>query len=176
MRGKLKEVIEVLKKIGCDIRCVKPENAHLTLRFIGAVPECKLEGIKRAMEDALKATGPFEMSFCGTGIFPGPDIPRVVWIGVGEGKGKLKRIKDLLEENLSKAGVKKDNREYRSHLTVGRIKSPSGKNNLLLWVKSNAGLCLGVMTVSKIVLMQSTLRRDGPEYTPLCIVNLDNVK
>ena len=172
VREKLKGAIETLGKIGCGLKCVKPENAHLTLKFIGAVPEPKIEGIKRAMECALKGTCPFSVSFCGAGIFPRADIPRVVWIGVGKGKEKLERIKVLLEENLSNAGIEKEKREYHSHLTLGRIKSPRGKNNLLSWVKSNAEISLGVMTVKKIVLMQSTLRKDGPEYTPLGIVNL----
>ncbi len=176
VREKLKKAIETLGKIGCSLKCVKPENAHLTLKFIGAIPGPKLEGIKGAMECALKGTSPFEISFCGAGIFPRVDIPRVVWIGVKKGEEKLKRIKVLLEENLSNTGIEKESREHHSHLTLGRIKSPRGKNNLLSWVKSNADLSLGIMTVRKIVLMQSTLRKDSPEYTPLGIVNLDTIK
>lgn len=173
VREKLKEVVGSLRKTGADMRCVKAENTHLTLRFLGGVEEQALDNIKKAMEKALEGITSFNILFHGVGAFPKIESPRVIWLGVREGKEKLHEIRDRLEENLSQIGIEKEDREYHSHLTLGRVKSQLGRERLLSWIKSNAEFELGPMKVNKIVLMESILKREGPEYSPLKVVSLE---
>lgn len=173
VREKLKEVLASLRETGADMRCVKAENTHLTLRFLGGVEQQALDNIKKAMEKALKGITSFDILFHGIGAFPKIETPRVVWLGVREGEQKLRVIRDRLEENLAQIGIEKEGREYHSHLTLARVKSQLGKETLLSWIKSNAGFDLGPMKANKIALMESVLKREGPEYSPLKVVGLE---
>ena len=176
IKQKLREVVENLKEIDADVKYVKPENAHLTLKFLGYVNESRLEDIKMALETTLKDTMPFEVSFSGISAFPSVNVPRVVWLGVKQGRETLHGVRDRLEENLSEIGIEKEGREYHSHLTVGRVKSGRGRNKLVSWLKSNSDLEIGSMAVSEIVLMRSILKKEGPEYSPLKVVGLRTEK
>ncbi len=173
LREKLRQVVQDLTKAGGDIRCVKPENTHLTLRFLGGTEESKLDEIKKAMEKTLQGVSPFKISFYGIGTFPGIENPRVLWVGVKEGKEKLREIRDVLEENLLQTGIEKEDRKYRSHLTLGRVKSQRGKDRLVSWIKSNENLDFGSMKADRIVFMESILKpQEGAKYKPLGVVNL----
>lgn len=172
VRAKLKEALERLRETGADVRCVKPENAHLTLRFLGKVTESDAEKIKKAMEKALQGICVFKVSFSGVGAFPRTETPRVVWTPVREGEEKLCKIRDLLQETLFQVGIEKEGREYRPHLTLARIKSHRARDKLVSWIGSNNDIDLGSMEVSQVALMESTLTRDGPKYRPLAIVSL----
>ncbi len=173
IKGKLGEVIESLRETDAGVRYVKPENAHLTLRFLGYVNESKVEDIKIALGTALQGIKPFDVSFLGIGAFPNVNVPKVVWAGIREGRETLHEIRDRLEENLSKIGIEKERRQYHSHLTVGRVKSERGRDKLVSWLKSNAELEIGSMKVSEIILMESMLKKEGPEYFPLKVVSLE---
>lgn len=172
IREKLRQVTESLKKTDADVKYVEPENAHLTLRFLGYVNEPRLEDIKVALETTLDGITPFEVSFSEIGAFPNVNVPRVVWLGISRGGEELRRIRGRLEESLSRIGIEKEGREYHSHLTVGRVKSGRGRNKLVSWLKSNVDLEIGSMKVSEVVLMESVLKKEGPEYSPLKVVNL----
>ncbi len=172
VRAKLKEALEKLRETGADVRCAKPENAHLTLRFLGKVTESDAEKIKKAMEKALQGICVFNVSFGGAGTFPETGAPRVVWTTVIEGAQKLCRIRDLLEEKLSQIGIEKEDREYHPHLTLARVKSHRAGDKLASWIESNNDLDLGSMEVSRVTLMESKLTRDGPEYRSIATVNL----
>ncbi len=172
IRDKLRQVTESLKKTDADVKYVKPENAHLTLKFLGYVNESRLEDIKVALETTLDGITPFEVSFSEIGAFPNVNVPRVVWLGISRGGEELHRVRDRLEESLSKIGIEKESREYHSHLTVGRVKSSRRRNKLVSWLKSNIELEIGSMKVSEIVLMESILKKEGPEYFPLKVVTL----
>ena len=172
VRAKLKEALERLRETGADMRCVKPENAHLTLRFLGKVTGSDAEKIKKAMEKALHGICVFKVSFGGAGAFPGTGAPRVVWTSIRKGEKELCRIRNLLEKTLSQAGIEKEDREYHPHLTLARVKSHRAGDKLASWIESNNDLDLGSMEVSRVTLMESTLTRDGPEYRPLAIVSL----
>ena len=109
----LREVTGSLRELNADVRLVKPENAHLTLKFLGNVDESKLEGVKTILETSLQCITPFEISFLGIGAFPNANVPKVIWVGVSQGGEILHRVKDMLEENLSEIGIEKESRRER---------------------------------------------------------------
>ena len=172
IKKNLEEVIINLKETGADIKCVRPENAHLTLRFLGQVEETRIANIKEVMGNVLRDTTFFDMVLSGVGAFPGKNSPRVVWVGVKTGAEKLLEIHDVLEENLAAAGFEKETRKYHSHLTLARVKSARSRKVLISWLELNENLNIGSMRTSEIVLMESRLKREGAEYLPLEVVTL----
>ncbi len=167
IRSGLAAVQEVLKKSGADVKWVKPKNIHLTLKFLGHISEPQLKDVFKAADESIKETAPFSLLFSGLGAFPKSNNPRVVWVGVEEGKEKLSRINQNLEGILKRNGFPAEEREYHPHLTLGRVKSSQNKAKLIGSLKSEKDYYIGSMEAKKITVMQSILKSEGPEYKPL---------
>lgn len=168
----MKESLEVLqsswKVRAHGVRWVKPEGLHITLKFLGNVPEEQLQAIKEAMKKALLGFTPFEVRVKGVGAFPSLRSPRVLWVGIEDEKGKLKEIFKALERALEKLGFPREDRPFSPHLTLGRVK---GKGDFGFLNKSS-GLDFGALLVKEVILFKSDLKPEGAEYTPLYAVPL----
>jgi 2'-5' RNA ligase len=105
----------------------------------------------------------FEIEFSGCGIFPNFSHPRVLWVGVKNGKEDLIKISGEINQELSKLKFEKE-KNFHPHLTIGRIKSNRNKDKLLELIKEKNGENFGKMYVEEIVLMKSTLTQKGPIY------------
>ncbi|MCB4792847.1 MAG: RNA 2',3'-cyclic phosphodiesterase [Elusimicrobia bacterium] len=167
---KLKEDILFLqskfKKALADVKWVNKDKFHLTLKFLGETQQDALEDILGCISASIAGLKPFRAAFSGTGVFPNIHRPRVVWVGVNEGKEKLDLIAKELEENLEVLGYPKEKRVFTSHLTLGRFKSEKNKAGLIKLVTENekAKAEIGSFEVKSIDLMQSILHPEGPEY------------
>jgi 2'-5' RNA ligase len=145
------------------LRLVRPELVHVTLKFLGEVPESRVEKVAQALR-GIKAQ-PFAASVKGMGAFPGRSI-RVVWLGL---EGDFQGLYQGVEEALSPLGFKREERGFSPHVTIGRVGRPSGDINLQLAPKIEqfADLDLGQFTVDRFFLKKSTLTRGGPIYDNL---------
>ncbi len=154
-----------LKKTVDGVKWVRPDNIHLTLKFLGHIEKEVVEKTKDILGRAAGRTKPFLMKLSSVGAFPDPSRPRVIWIGIDENK-ELSSLAGLIEEELVPLGIEKESRPFHSHLTLARVKFLKDKSSV-----KNAFASLEVppveMTASKITLFQSTLRREGPIYTVL---------
>ena len=166
-QSKLRAIQDKLKKSGADVRWVKPENIHLTLKFLGYVSALQLKDVFAATDESIKGIAPFPLSFSRLGAFPRLNNPRVVWVGVKEGEETLSRIKESLERILKRNGFPQDGREYHPHLTLGRVKSSRNRDELVEAVKSEKDCFVGSIEAKKITIIQSILKPEGPEYKPL---------
>lgn len=119
-----------------------------------------------------KEIRPFTLSFSGLGAFPKPQNPRVIWVGVKEGKENLLRISQNLEEILSRCGFKREERPFHPHLTLGRVKSPKNRDSLIKAIESEKDFTAGSMKVEEVVVMQSVLKPEGAEYSALHVSRL----
>ncbi|MBI3752997.1 MAG: RNA 2',3'-cyclic phosphodiesterase [Deltaproteobacteria bacterium] len=97
---------------------VKPENVHLTIKFLGDIEADKVDSIARLLEDAAAQSRSFDISVKGVGGFPTIDNPRVLWVGVEDDKN-LSHLYDNLENGLTALGFKKEDRPFKPHLTLG---------------------------------------------------------
>ncbi len=158
---------EELKKTSAQVKWVKPENIHLTLKFLGHVTPEELEKVKLITKETLEPFAPFEVSISGLGAFPKIKYPRVIWVGVDQGKEELKRMVSNLEERLARIGFAKEKRPFSPHLTLGRVKSSKGRERLIEALSLVKASNLGNMRVTKISIMKSELRPEGPIYTIL---------
>ena len=172
----ISRVQEELKRSGAQVKWVKPENIHLTLKFLGYITKEELEKVKLATREALKPFAPFEMGVASLGAFPKIKYPRVIWVGIDRGREELKRMASQLEERLMIIGFAKEKRTFSPHLTLGRVKSLKGRERLTEILTGNRVTNLGNMGVTKISLIKSELKPQGPVYTSLEEINLENKK
>ncbi|MGB2768879.1 MAG: RNA 2',3'-cyclic phosphodiesterase [Candidatus Zixiibacteriota bacterium] len=167
---KIKSEIEQLqapfKKTDTFVSWVKPKNIHVTLKFLGEVPEERMNEVFSATEKALEGTRKFTMSLRGTGAFPNPRRPRVIWVGAGSGGEELSQMAVRIEQEMEKIGFPKEKRKYSAHFTIGRVKSPKNIEKLMELV-SSSDFQTEEIEVNEVVVMKSQLDPGGAIYTPL---------
>ena len=166
----LKKVAEIqgdLKSSHADVRWVSPEKIHLTLKFFGNIEEERVEAIVSAIEDSVRQTQVFAIRAKGTGAFPHWRTPRVIWMGLIDGKGILIPFQKQLDTDLKGIGFEPEGRGFQPHLTLGRVNSSRGKEELIRRIERFREEDFGEIPVEKVILFKSDLRPSGPIYTPL---------
>jgi 2'-5' RNA ligase len=148
------------------LRMTDPEQAHITLTFLGEIDEDELPALRTAVESAVEQSGvsPFELSFGGLGVFPSLDYISVVWLGVVEGGTEVTRLHDAIEDRTTALGYDPEDHEFTPHVTLARMDHAGGKDHVQDVVQNRDPLA-GEMTVSEIRLTESTLTEDGPVYS-----------
>ena len=147
-----------------DIRWVKPDNIHLTLKFLGEVKEDRIDGIVKGIRDVCGRYGRLRLEVCGLGVFPNRRSPRVLWVDV-TGDGMLAGLQRDIEKAMALEGFKKEKRGYTPHLTMGRFRSLREKDHLFERIDQLSDNSLGFMDVKSVALMRSDLGPAGAEYT-----------
>lgn len=161
-----------LKASKADVRWVSPENIHLTLKFFGTIEEWKIESITKAIEAPVKATPPLSVLVRGMGAFPGLRNPRVIWAGLNNGKEVLISFQKRLDGALQKIGFPPEDRTFHPHLTLGRLRSNYGKEDLIRVMEKYRDEVFGHFQVETVILFKSDLTPQGPIYTKLKEVRL----
>ena len=173
MARKISEAQDSLRAGLKDIRWVAKENVHLTLKFLGAIAEDRVESIVSRLERALHSMSSFTISARGLGVFPDIRRARVLWVGLeGQSLGELARE---VERALEPIGFACEEREFRPHLTVGRWRSFNGpadslRQALARWEEHD----FGSASIEEVVLFQSMTRPEGAVYVPLRVIRLSN--
>ena len=166
IREALGQIEDELRKTISGVKWVKPDNIHLTLKFLGHIEKETVEQIKEILNQVAAQIKPFKMKLSSPGVFPSPTRPRVIWIGIDEENKESSHLANLIEERLATLGIEKESRAFHAHLTLARVKFLKDKSSV-----KNAFASLKVpqteMTASKIALFQSTLTREGSIYTIL---------
>jgi 2'-5' RNA ligase len=167
VRARFGELQRLLGAAGADVRWVRPDRAHLTLKFLGEATAEQIEAMAAALDEIGPSTAPFEVAFGGTGVFPNPRRPRVLWIGITEGVERLRPLAAAIDEAASAAGFEREHRPFSPHITLGRFRSSSGWERLSGLMDKHAGFDAGRMTAADVRLIESVLLAEGPRYTPL---------
>ncbi len=155
-----------------EVRPVKPENLHITLKFLGEPPVASDEALIDAARAAVTGISPFSLAIEGVGLFPNHDKPRVLWLGVTGDIEKTQSLEQTLTKHLSALGVVRDERSYTPHLTVGRIVSDNVRGRLVRLVRERKGVGVGIMPVNSVTLYESALHPDGSVYRSLAAIKL----
>jgi 2'-5' RNA ligase len=108
------------RKRRSDIRWVRMDGLHLTLRFLGPTPMDRVAALASVVDSAAGADGPFEVELSGGGAFPSPTRPRTLWLGITDGQDDLRRLAERVSRRLTEAGWPPETRPFRGHLTLGR--------------------------------------------------------
>jgi 2'-5' RNA ligase len=162
---KLVEAQRALVLTQAHLKIVKPENIHVTMRFLGNIDESMVEKIYQKMRET--PWEPFEFQIRGLGVFPHLRYPRVVWAGIQKGYEQLKAIFNTLEPNLRKLGFPPDPKGFSPHITIARVKSGRNKAELAKKVMELADYEFGTVKARCLRLKKSTLTPKGPVYFTL---------
>jgi len=162
---------EQLRKAGASAGWTRPEGIHLTLKFLGEVPEAKAQEIMQALDAAVIGTGKLSLTVEGTGMFPNVKNPRVLWIGVGGDIERLAGLQASIEDAMEKIGFEREARKFSPHLTLARIKFPKPRDN---WqqIEGIKDVRLGGFEAGHVSLMKSELKREGAVYTEIGKIEL----
>lgn len=172
-QAKLSQIIKELKTSGADVKWVRPENIHLTLKFLGQVETKQIPEITEILEETAKGFDKFEIQLNELGAFPKIHSPRVIWVNANEPTGIISTIVFQLEERLEKLGFAKEGREFTAHITIGRVRSSDGRINLVDKLKQTKISSPIIQEVNKLTLFKSTLTPSGPIYG---VINQANLK
>jgi RNA 2',3'-cyclic 3'-phosphodiesterase len=107
-------------------RWVRVDGLHLTLRFLGATPDVRVQELSGALAAAAAGVAPFRVQLTGGGAFPDPHRPRVLWIGIGRGVGELNALERRVDAELRRLGWPPDDRPLSAHLTLARTDGVPG--------------------------------------------------
>ena len=161
VQGRLRKLIEG------DIRWVRPEGIHLTLKFFGDIFAADVANIAAAAEKAVEKEKPFSLSIGGAGVFPDPRRPRVLWLGMNGDVERLLAFQKGLDQSLHEIGFPREERPFRPHLTLGRIKTPRGLIGLARALEKGEEYTAGRFVASGLSLLQSELTPRGAIYKQL---------
>ena len=172
VRAYLEARQEDLARAGGDVKWVRPDDIHLTLVFLGNVPVEEIAAVAAAVRVAAAGTGPIRLRAGGVGCFPPRGRPRVVWIGIEEPTGTLARLQGAVAGVTAPFAEKPERREYKAHLTVGRVRGGRGAEALSEAVAALADAGGPEFEAAEVVIFESTLAREGPTYMPLARIPL----
>lgn len=174
-----------LRSGSADVKWVPPENLHLTIKFLGGVPQAEAPGLADILREAVRGTEPFEVEVAGAGVFPGVKSPRVFWIGFKDPESRLSGLARRVEDALEQAGYPREQRSFTPHLTLGRFREARGrsretgpgKGEAMAGAKRLAeelatleGVVFGKIRLENISLMRSELSPGGARYSRLASI------
>ena len=145
-----------------EVRWIKPENVHLTLKFLGDVAEEDLVRVADALDSVCERHEAFEVMPSGFGAFPSARRARILWAGVGEGAGRLTALAQDVQRSLEALSFEPENRPYRPHLTLGRARGRPAVLGAVEVALPGFGF-----PVKSVELVKSVLGEAGATYTTL---------
>jgi len=158
------------------IRWCSKDQLHITLKFLGDVEEERIEPLKTTLRNYCSEFSKFELTISGAGCFPDFSFPRVIWVGMNGELDKLSALQEAVEVGVCEFGDHKEERDFKPHLTIARIKRVSNKQlrdirNKLQRTITGTGL-IGGWQVDNVLLMESSLQPSGAIYQELDSIKL----
>jgi len=154
-----------LKATGADLKIVETENVHLTLKFLGEIPEVRAREVAEAVREIHFQ--PFSFKVEEVGVFPSASRPNVVWAGITEGVTELASVFEDLDTRLSRLGFERERRRFSPHLTICRVRSGRNRDQLMAEIAGLQDMVFGSVKVDRVTLKKSVLTRQGPIYSTL---------
>jgi 2'-5' RNA ligase len=164
----LMNMISILKSGLKDerIKWTESENYHITLAFLGDTEETKIKAINNMLRITCEGFGEFEINIKGAGVFKNFSDPRIIWSGI-ETSEKMNKLYDCIKSGLKDTGISLEERPFRPHLTLGRIKIIRDNGNLKSLVAKYLNAEMQNQPVNEVILYESILFQTGPVYKPL---------
>jgi RNA 2',3'-cyclic 3'-phosphodiesterase len=160
---------------GRACRWIGAEGIHLTLHFLGDVPEERLQGVFDAAARGCCGFGPIDIGITSLGCFPNARQPRIVWAGVREETGRLADLQHAIGQELARVGYPPERRPFTPHLTIGRVRRDAARGEIVALGRSVSAQpqeVLAEMRVARVHVIKSDLRPSGAVYTVMAISEL----
>jgi 2'-5' RNA ligase len=165
VREKLAAMAQTLRAVSKEPRWVRPENLHITLKFLGEVRETKLDALRTVLAQ-IRSEQAVALEFRGLGFFPNEKHPRVFWAGI-EASANLKKLAEDIEGAMEKLEIPREQRAFSPHLTLARFERQGVPEKLRGAIAENAKREFGSLQTNEFHLIQSRLKPSGAEYTTL---------
>jgi len=165
IRNALAEFLKDMRGIAPQVKWVRAENLHVTLKFLGETDAAKLRVIEGTL-NSIRSPRPVSLEFRGLGFFPNEKRPRVFWAGM-EASANLRTIAQDIDRGLHKLSFPLENRPFTPHLTLARFDPPGLPAKLGPAVTAHSSRCFGSLTAREFHLIESKLKSSGAEYTTL---------
>lgn len=149
------------------VKWTEEENLHVTMRFLGDITEAQRRGVEETLQGVASRHRTTTVQLTGLGAFPSMASPRVLWVGIGEGKDALTTIAGEIEQGVVSLGFPKADHPFGAHVTLGRVRSPKHRAQLVETMRQAAWESPEPFTATHLTLFQSTLTPSGPCYTVL---------
>ncbi len=162
LKKQLSIILEDFKREELSVKWVEAHNLHVTLKFLGDTPEEKIINIKKALREIHYQ--PFSLKLKDPGCFPNIKHPRVVWLGISEGKDDLLKLNMEVENALEKQGFPKESKDFKCHITLGRVKKFKKIYSIEKFLNKIELEDFAKQRIEHIALMKSTLYPTGPVY------------
>jgi RNA 2',3'-cyclic 3'-phosphodiesterase len=170
-KRELSRAADALRAAGArDLRWVRPEGIHVTLKFLGATDERQVAEIERAVAEAARGVRAFDLKPEGIGSFGGRRHLRVAWAGLGGDRQALAALAARVEEAIAPLGFPTEQRAFNPHLTLARVRDetpPDERQRLHEAIASVRAPTFTPFRVERVSLMRSTLGRGGAVYDAL---------
>ncbi|WP_321401623.1 RNA 2',3'-cyclic phosphodiesterase [Maridesulfovibrio sp.] len=161
---------EIIRKSSASLRnglqskiaWVKPENMHLTLKFLGSVEEDKLAEVQGVLKKIPVVN--FKITNAGAGFFPVQEKPHIIWLGIAEGTDTFCSTATKIDLEMAKLGFTKNRQSCHAHLTLGRVKKIADDDWNALAEKISS-IELPATEINGFTLYKSELTPDGPVYS-----------
>lgn len=164
IRTALQDIQDHLKIFHADVKWVEPPNIHLTLKFLGDVKSKDIPALTETLRAALKETAPIPTELTELGAFPDIRNPRVLWAGLKDEDGRIAQLAAVIETTLGKLGYKKEQRDFKAHVTLGRVRSLNNIAPLVKGLQEYRFSKTFPQVIAGITLFKSTLTSFGPLY------------
>lgn len=166
VRRRLGELANELREFS-SLKLVKPENYHITVKFLGEITDKKRSELDSGLQRSLPPLGPLGLPVRNVGVFPNLDRPSVIWAGV-EPIEPLQELFESVEDVATNLGFDPEEREFHPHLTLARVKGrPNNKSELVSWIQDHGLDSFGRMEIDSLALYESDLTSKGPVYSEL---------
>lgn len=164
--GSLRALVEELRDCGADLKVVAPENMHVTLKFLGEIPETQGPVLLERLRLAAFPTD-YKLRLERVGAFPDWKKFNVIWAGLNDPTGALATSFALSEQIFAELGFPVEPRPFSPHLTVARKRSDAGKEQAKAVLEPHRNDSFGEVRVAGPVLFRSHLSPHGPTYERL---------
>ncbi len=167
-KQKISELIAQLKESNADVKWVSEDQMHLTLKFLGNTEQDKIQKVACILKSIADDFSAFSIKFSNIGAFPNTSRPRVIWMGIKDGSEILESFNNRIEAGLVKLGFEQESRQYKAHLTLGRVRSLKNIPQLVKSIKEiERNYQYNNIRIDRIILFQTTLTPKGAIYTSL---------
>jgi 2'-5' RNA ligase len=168
--AELHALVHMCRRQATVVRWVRPEQMHITLKFLGDVEEERECDITGALE-SLTTEKPFMFNLAGVGAFPDQRKPRVIWTGIVTGKDEVSALAKRVDDLLFAKKFPREERGFSPHVTIGRVKEPGEFGALWKTVEATPFVGMNV-DAHQVLLIHSTLTPQGPVYKDLAVFPL----
>lgn len=164
---KLAGLQQKLKRHELRIKWTRPENIHLTLKFLGDIAPEDVAPVCAAVDASIGRLPPVTLCAKGVGVFPGICQARVLWTGISGRTDLLANVHQAIDAGLRPLGFAADQRRFAGHLTLGRFKGRADADVLIDVMKAYADMVSDEFVANTVYVIKSDLKSSGPVYTDL---------